>query len=90
MTTETTITSTKGTHTGTLAECLAWHLDTQGWGAEVGGVRIEDSDLEALRDEALAAGDMAQADACTKALAGDLDALVLCVEAMIAAEAMAD
>lgn len=43
-----------------------------------------------LRDEAIRAGDGAQADLCTLALAGDVEARAKCAEAIAEAAAMDD
>lgn len=56
-----TITTTKGTHTGTVAECEAWQADMQGTYLTV--ERVGRTIIWALLDEALAHGDTGLADA---------------------------
>lgn len=51
---------------------------------------ITDEIIERLRDNAGAVGDLEQVALCDRALAGDAEALALCVEAIRDAEAMAD
>lgn len=54
------------------------------------GETVTDQQIRALRTEAGAAGDMAQVQLCTDALAGVYSARALCAEAITAARAMAD
>tara|TARA_R110000751_G_scaffold48774_7_gene108405 strand:- start:962 stop:1183 length:222 start_codon:yes stop_codon:yes gene_type:complete len=51
---------------------------------------ITDAQIEALRQEALAAGDMRMAAICRAALGGEHAAKDVCVEAIQEAEAMDD
>lgn len=55
-----------------------------------GNQNITDEQIEALRLEAVTAGDDEQEALCRRALGGDVAARQACLEAIQAAEAMAD
>lgn len=69
-------------------------LTERGGAVDVAGAQAASettaSQIETLRTEAAAAGDTAQVDLCTAALAGDSAAWAACARAIRAARAMAD
>lgn len=52
-------------------------------------VGLDDADVQALSEEAAAAGDLAQVEVCTRALGGEESARIKCRRAILAAQAMA-
>lgn len=55
--------------------------------ADENALHIEEDILESLRDEAAAAGDLAQVAICERALAGDAAAVLECVRVISSAQA---